>query len=477
MVLTTGAAWPAEGQLGAHVQELLDAGAVALVLELGTRFSKAPDAVVMACRERDTPLVVLHQEVQFVAVTEAAHRLLVSSQMAALEARDAVLALFSDLNRVGAPPEHIVAEVAQLLRSPVVLEDLAHRVVWCAAHDETEADVLHDWTRKSRVGLTHEGSVRVAEVAARGRRWGRLVATRVDPETPSPAVDLVLTQGALALSLGAMAAAIGGGTSWDALRQHRVLGVLTGRRFSSAGHLLALLGSAGVPTTSPVLGFAWTMGREGGTDVVDWIERVQETAPRVAGPLRIGLVCAPEPAIPGGVIALMALPRDSSDHEQLVQDFISGLRASLVALDVAAAGSVVATGQDTEGLLASLRQARELLESARPGTPGLLRARGTEMDALTRALPSTRLHEFVEEMIGPVLTYDARHGTDLLTILETYLRHPGNRTHAARESHLSRSVFYQRLELLEAQLGRNLHDGNTLAALHLAVSAHRRTLH
>lgn len=478
LVLTTGAAWPHGEQLEAHTESLLDAGVVALVIELGTRFAQVPDAVLKVCRDRDVPVIALHREVRFVAVTEAAHRLLVSAQVAALEARDAVQALFSDLNRAGTPADHIVTEVAHLVGSPVVLEDLAHRVVCCAAHDHRENEVLRGWARQSRVGITaQQGTRRVVDVAARGRRWGRLVATDVDPDMSPSAIDLVMTQGALALSLGAMAASMEGGSSLDALRHRRVMRMLTERRFTSATHLVTLLESAGLRVSiGPVAGVGWTVPREGGTDLRNWTDKVRETATRVAGPLRISLICGAEPSVPGGVLALVALPPDHSSPDRLLEDFISRLRKDIVAVDVATVGNLVTpTGQDAEAVLTSLGQARDMLEAARPGTPGVLRVRGTEMDMLTRAVPSPRLQEFVEELIGPLLTYDARHGTDLLAVLEAYLRHPGNRTRAARESHLSRSVFYQRLELLESLLGRDLHDGTTLAALHVAVSAYRGT--
>ena len=53
------------------------------------------------------------------------------------------------------------------------------------------------------------------------------------------------------------------------------------------------------------------------------------------------------------------------------------------------------------------------------------------------------------------------------------LAHPGNRTAAASASHLSRSVFYQRIALLEELLGVDLDDGETQTALHLALLVRR----
>jgi len=53
------------------------------------------------------------------------------------------------------------------------------------------------------------------------------------------------------------------------------------------------------------------------------------------------------------------------------------------------------------------------------------------------------------------------------------LAHPANRTAAAAASHLSRSVFYQRIALIEQLLDMDLDDGETQTALHLALLVRR----
>ena len=475
LVLTTGADWPEGEELGAHVAGLVQAGATALILELGSTFDAAPAAAVEVCREADLPFVVLHREVQFVAVTEAAHRILVASRVAELETRDRVQALFAELNRLGSSPATVVAETARLLQGPVVLEDVAHRVVVCAPHDRSESEVLVDWSTRSRT-LTHDADAHVVDVAARGRRWGRLLALDVAPSLPTPVVDLVLNQASLSLSLGVIESAGERTNSWDTVRHRRLLRMLTERHFTSVGHATAALKAAGlVIDNRSVVALAWTVHRDPTSGRLPVPDDVIEAACRVAGQLRMGILCSPEPTVGGGFLAVVTVERSEAGESRTVEEFAARLRRGPVALDLLAIGGVVDPGQGMDHLCTSLARARELVETGRPGTTTLLRAQGTELDLLTRAMPSTSLQTFVEQMIGPVLTYDARHGTDLLHVLETYLRHPANRTLAARESHLSRSVFYQRLELLESQLGRDLRDGHTMAALQLAVSAHRNS--
>ncbi|MFT4306495.1 MAG: helix-turn-helix domain-containing protein, partial [Microbacterium sp.] len=122
--------------------------------------------------------------------------------------------------------------------------------------------------------------------------------------------------------------------------------------------------------------------------------------------------------------------------------------------------------------LASVREAGALVQGAGP------RVRRSDERPLARLLGDLagdhRLLAHGERMLAPLIAYDLRRGGDLEQVLATLLAHPGNRTAAAAASHLSRSVFYQRIELIERLLGLDLDDGETQTALHIAVLARRR---
>ena len=83
-----------------------------------------------------------------------------------------------------------------------------------------------------------------------------------------------------------------------------------------------------------------------------------------------------------------------------------------------------------------------------------------------------RLLDHGERMLAPLIDYDLARGGDLLEVLGAMLAHPGNRP-AASASHLSRSVFYQRIALIHELLGVDLDDGETQTALHLALLVRR----
>jgi len=95
---------------------------------------------------------------------------------------------------------------------------------------------------------------------------------------------------------------------------------------------------------------------------------------------------------------------------------------------------------------------------------------------LVRGLAGTpALQEFAADALDPLLAHDRASGTghsgDLERVLAAYLEHPTNRSLAAQRARLSRSVFYQRIALIEELLGVDLADGETISALTVALLA------
>jgi hypothetical protein len=85
----------------------------------------------------------------------------------------------------------------------------------------------------------------------------------------------------------------------------------------------------------------------------------------------------------------------------------------------------------------------------------------------------TSLRSFAERELGPLLSYDAEHGTSLVSDLAAFLESGGNKALAAARAHLARPTFYQRLRLIERVLGVSLADPESRASLHVALLAHR----
>jgi PucR family transcriptional regulator, purine catabolism regulatory protein len=138
---------------------------------------------------------------------------------------------------------------------------------------------------------------------------------------------------------------------------------------------------------------------------------------------------------------------------------------------------VIGVGSPVTGLAEARRSfldAREVADVAirRPDGRPYYRLPDLRLRGLVHMLrDDPRLVAFAERELGPLLAYDAAHGTRLAGDLATYLDAGGNKAAAATRAHLARPTFYQRLRLIEHVLGVSLDSAQSRASLHVALLA------
>lgn len=434
LLLTTGAAWPTgTAALRVLVAELAAIGVSGIVLELGSRMPRVPDAVVEACAAAGLALVALAVEVKFVAVTEAVHRALIEAQTAALRERQRLHDLFTALSLRGAPADLIVAEVARALDVPVHLENLAGEVVAVEALRIPVGEALRP--------PGPDGGDRVP-VQARGVRWGWLIAADGPPHPAGRAT--VLELGATALAFGCLADGEG---AWTVLAHRSLIEDLLGARFAREEDVEVRLRRLGLDLA--------------GTTGTGLVFRTDEASDQPVARARAAGLAAVGSRRGADVVLLVATGALSD--------------AAVRHLSGGAPAIVGPSAEGVLGLLASTRAALDL--AARPSggdVPAVRRVADRPLERLVSALrDDRRLQAHSEQMLDPLVRHDRDRRGDLLAVLAALVAHPGNRSAAAAASHLSRSVFYQRLALIGDLLGADLDDGETLAALHLALLARR----
>lgn len=467
LLLSTGSGWPADpSALRAFIAELVQTRIAGLVLELGTHYRWTPAVIVEAATELGLVLVALHHEVKYVAVTESVHRMIIDRQTAALRARDDVRDRFTELALRGSPADYVVQQLALTLGAPVVLENLAHEIVAAEVAPAREQEVLGDWERRSRAARRADAGDgwMIVPVEARGVRWGYLVALP-GPEHPAGRAG-VLQQGAIALALGRLAD--GPVDEWERQARRRLIDrLLTGRYASTAG-AAARLAAAGLPVQGRTL-VGMVVGRATlSAERMDAAARARDA--RV-------LVGAAPASVPGSAATvLVSLSAGAAFDDAEVRALVS---ASLADGEPAAVVSVGSPATGLDAALTSLQEAIDL-SRARPERPradqghDVRRADARPLVRLvTNLRDDHRLLEHGERMLAPLVDHDLARGGDLLDVLAAVLAHPANRTAAAAASHLSRSVFYQRITVIEQLLGVDLDDGETQTALHLALLVRR----
>ncbi len=469
LLLSTGSSWPHEPDaLRTFVASLIAADVRGILLETVRHHTSAPAALIEACTHAGLPLITLSTEVKFVTITQAVHGRILDWHTSAAQARAHTHALFTELSLRGSPAAYVVAQLGDTLGCPVVLEDIAHRVVALGGPGADSANTLHDWERRSRHTLRdnhHERWERVP-VHARGTRLGTLVALP-GPEHPAGRVT-VLEQAALSLALGAHGEHHP--KTWTTRHQRSLIATLLEGTFPSVAALSAHLEAAGLAVRERML-FGGILARPATPATLAALRRAATAA-------NAQVIAGAHPQRPQLLVVALSLPRELGEvGPRVIDRIVRSIPREPAAPGTFGEGAAFGSPAHTAAeLLESLAEAEALVgwASTRSGfeTDTVMHATERPLVRLVTSLADDpRLLEHAERMLGPLIQYDQEHGGDLLHVLGAFVRHPTNRTRAAKHSRLSRSVFYQRIAHIESLLGVSLDDGETMSALHVAVLA------
>ncbi len=490
LVLSTGIALPDEGpQLDAYVAGLAGVGASALAVELGRKYTGGlPAGFVAAAEANRLPLIVFQHEVPFVEITEAVHALIISDQLDQLRASARLHEVFTDLAVAGAGPGEILRQASLLAGLPVLLEDLSHHVLACEPAGADPAELLAGFEARSRAvppsprtGYQESQGWLVTTVGARGEDWGRVILVCDGP--PGPVDTVLVERTATTLALGRLLA-----RQQESLERqaHRTLisAILAGPD-TDPDEIAAQARALGVPVTGRQLVTAVLRSPDQGAGLLAQA-RVLDLAEAVADACRAERV----PVLVGSLddvraAAVLSVP-GTADPEQLLGRVCEAVRQGLARRasrpygvpggdPVIGAGAPVSTAAEVRRSLLEARQVADAAAEAGPGGSGRpfywladLRLRGL----LFLLGGDPRLATFVDRELGPLLRYDAAHGTSLTGVLAAYLAAGGNKADAAAQAHLARPTLYNRLRHIERILGVDLGSAESRAALHVALLAH-----
>ncbi|MET8243750.1 PucR family transcriptional regulator [Streptomyces sp. NPDC005202] len=455
MVLTTGVLLAGdEDKQAEYIQSLHRAEAAAVVLGLGRAFPAPPDVMRRAAERCGLPLVVLHRPFPFAELTEEVQSRLVRRKFAAVSLSEAVRTALTSLITAGAPLQRLLDEVAQHSACPVVVTNLAHRVLATAGERPAVDDVLRDWERIARQagGSEGDGWIR-AELGGRGERWGRIVLCGYRGDTATG--RLLADRAAEALVLHRM---LGGSAhTWEeqsaqSLLTDLVSGVVPARQ------LLPRARAAGLPVNRRT--FVPLVVRDGEPAELDRLLRL------------LGLSGLVGELAEGATAVLLSLARDQ-DADALAAHFAARLRAeSGAARTVVAAADARTAWDDVPAGLCEARHVADAVaeSSAALDLPAVVRLRDVHLRGLIRLLrDDPHVQSFAErELDGLLCPAD----DDLLSVLRTYLATGRNKSRTAQLHHVSRPALYRRLEAIQTRLGVDLDDFEQAASVHIALLAH-----
>ncbi|WP_430378569.1 PucR family transcriptional regulator [Streptomyces sp. B1-3] len=452
MVLTTGVLLAGDDDKQAeYIQSLHRAEAAAVVLGLGRAFPAPPDAMRRAAERCGLPMVVLHRPFPFAELTEEVQARLVRRKFAAVSMSEAVRTALTGLITAGAPLQHLLDEIAHHSGCPVVVTNLAHRVLATAGERSAVDDVLRDWERIARQagGSEGDGWIR-AELGGRGERWGQIMLCgyRGDTATGRLLADRAAESLVLHRMLGGTSAHTWEEQSAQSLLTDLVSGVVPARQ------LLPRARAAGLPVNRRT--FVPLVVRDGDPAELDRVLRL------------LGLPGIVAELADGATAVLLSLARDQ-DATVLTANFAARLTGTVVAAaDPRTAWDDVPAG---------MREARHVADAVASGAldlPAVVRLKDVHLRGLIRLLrDDPHVQSFAERELDGLLC-DAGSGSadDLLAVLRTYLATGRNKSRTAQLHHVSRPALYRRLEAIQGRLGVDLDDFEQAASVHIALLAH-----
>ncbi|MFD8676149.1 PucR family transcriptional regulator [Streptomyces seoulensis] len=453
MVLTTGVLLAGdEAKQAAYIQSLHRAEAAAVVLGLGRAFPTPPEVMRRAAERCGLPLVVLHRPFPFAELTEEVQSRLVRAKFAAVSLSESVRTSLTALITSGAPLQRLLDEVAQHSGCPVVLTNLAHRVLATAGERPAVDDVLRDWERIARQagGSEGDGWVR-AELGGRGECWGRLLLCGYRGHSATG--RLLADRAAEALVLHRM---LGGasGRTWEEQSAHGLLTDLASGTVP-ARHLLPRARAAGLPVNRRTFVPLVVPGAE-----PELLDRVLRT---------LGLTGLVAELADGASAVLLSLARDQ-DAEALTGRLAARLRTPELPDAVVAAADPRTCWDDVPAGLREARHVADAVAGAALDRPAVVRLRDVHLRGLIRLLrDDPQVQSFAERELDGLLC--GGEG-ELLDVLRTYLATGRNKSRTAQLHHVSRPALYRRLEAIQARLGIDLDDFEQAASVHIALLAH-----
>lgn len=478
LLLTTGVVFGSDPQ---KQRELIDsfceAGAAALLVEVGVQIEELPSAILERCRFRNLPLIATYEEVRFIEITESIHREILNRQTRQVENLQRINESFWGLMFNGAPPEQLVLHAFRELGKPIILEDLNHRVVLFSEGQNLPSELLISWERKSRIWSARNKKVGLIadpisirdpfdpeitwsciDIQARGHHWGRLFAR--DVSSADAKANHILRHLAMALAIERLGNP--NPHSWSDLRERAILERLLSNRFTTVTGQKRVLESSGFHTENRSLVAAeFRIPENSGTVNLALVrEALQDISPIV----QVLVTHRTEDA----TRVMCAISGDPKWHsvDELIELAFGGLQQKFRTFDFAVRKGL--TGPiDLGSALHQLSLTRPTFQDG-SGTLTFI-ARDRIGGLLTDLHNDARVQAYSESILLPILRYDERNGTDLISTLRVLLKHPTSRSAASEELHLSRTALYSKISTIERLLEIDLADGDQAFEVSLAL--------
>ena len=436
-------------QLVAYVEQLADAGCVALGMEVGRSFFDVPVELIETARRRGVAFLAFHSVVPFERMVEDFHDLLVRRKLGSARSGEAIWQELLAPVMFGRGMTAVLDAVARLAGCGVELVDTDGRVLErsriAAPSSQTEqvvVDVRAPTGTAGRVVLRGRATARRTAVAHRAAAAVALELGRHPGAGQRPSLAQAVITDLVAGSL------VSGGDLWERL-------TAIGWTPVDGQHILA----AAVDVDQRV-------------PVQELLPHVRDAVQRVLGPCVAGLA--------GSQVLVLAHGWQRAAPQRVRTEFTEVYDAVLAgAGDLAGSVRTLAVASpvaDLADLGTAVAQAREVVQIARRFgvRTGVVLARDVGVQRLLASGSGPHaLAAFVTEQLEPLISYDREASADLVRTLDAFVSHGASKARTATALGIRRQSLYARLARIERLLGVSLDDAAQVSCLSVALTAWR----
>lgn len=449
-----------------YVRHLVESGAAAIVLELGTVFAQAPEDLVQECKTAALPLIVLQRPVAFVTISQEALTHLVNDEAAALNTRREATTAYTRALLDQQSARGILERLTHRTGRAAALLDRTGAVAYLSCGGEAESDLLlrlrqeQPNTALLRLPLPapvdHEQLVLFTEGA------GEPGKDRIEAEEAVQALGVALSNA-------------------TAPREHGIADVdsiiLDMLEAPAKDNELALRAVRAGLDPHHLLPFALVVVTSNGRDAVPpqperWSRALRRAAHSIDDSRATVLIT---PIRPGEAYGLVGV-NDDDGASPTVDALQREVNRLLGSQRKHATQTCAVLGRPARTWLTAAHELRGIVDAVAfvrsTGRVGSYDAAEPDIERLLWYLRTdTAVRRFVEERLAPVRAYDAAHRASLMETLGVYFSTGGSKAEAARLLQVERPTVYDRISRIEQLLGIELTDPTAAFGVNLAILA------
>lgn len=449
--------------------------AVGVFLELGVVVDRLPVEAIAHAQKLELVIVVFCSPTRFVEITHGIHDSILNSQLDQLLFNNRVHEEFTELTWNRTDAQEIVEAAAELLNHPVVVEDLAYRVLHFSPGVDNQGLELRNWAARSaslksssRINHDEEAKTLSIQLGSQGQIWGRLICF-LDTSLLDWHI-LIADRAAIALDLQRLIDADDLAVELHSKRS--LLNRILSKTYSSSATMCSTLEAAGIPAVQRSF--------VGGSVRIQTADSVPLSATDGAlqrENLRIVHDSLRQTSTPGlvadqsnGQISVMLSLNESSEDNSTLTPFSKALQSQAKYVGKIAKIAFGQTVSNIDDVRQSCEEANHVLSAAADDGQLFHRLNDTRIRGLLRLLDSDpRLQSFTSRQLGQ-LTKQA-DSQELVRTLTGYLDIGRNKTAAARQLGISRPTLYDRLDRISRLLNSDLDDPHVALSLQFALYA------